>query len=357
MKALPMEHKRFDFYGTEVVIQSASSSLLTHLQRDFSYFLAPEKGHDSSSPRAEVEIKCFGAAFPDSCLPAIKTKNIQPRCVVYAKGDEKWVSYYHGRAMTFWNAATERAEVWSEDEALLHEITYLLVLSRVGELHDRKGIHRVHAAGLSIDGRGYLCLLPSGCGKTTLTWGALSNKFVDILSDDTPLITRQGKILAFPTRFSFCGNAPINVDERYIRSFNRAEHGPKFLVDIEAFGDRVVSSAVPTAVIVGTRKLKGKALIRQIPRHQALKDLFSCLVVGVGLPQLIEYFLRADALDIFRKAHIVASRILTCVALLVRAKTYVFELGPNVEENTAVFNEFLLDAASRQKADNSALVS
>ncbi len=61
-------------------------------------------------------------------------------------------------------------------------------------------MHRVHALALAVDRRAMLVLLPMGGGKSTLGAELLRHPDVQLLSDDSPLVDRAGRVHAFPLR-------------------------------------------------------------------------------------------------------------------------------------------------------------
>lgn len=328
---------RFDLHGVRVTLDGDADHVISQVTRDFSLFV-------TSPGDADIHLTVRSAEPPWEAAPDARCVMVKPGCVVYEAAGERWVDY-QGRALCRFRFEGERGELWCRDPDLAHEITYLLLLSRVGEMHDRRGVHRVHALGLSISGAGILCLLPSGGGKTTLGLSALTRTRAHLLSDDTPLVTRSGDILGFPSRIGCVGEPPVPVDPRFLRVFRRSEHGPKTLVDADAFGDRIAWRAEPRAVVIGERTLGGRALLEPMPARRALPELFRSVVVGVGLPQVIEYFLRGDPADMARKAALVGSRALACAALLRRARTYRFVLGRDRDENAALLARLIDEMA------------
>lgn len=320
-------------HGVAVSIASNSGVLVDSLRRDFSWFLTPGPASET------VEIEAWLREPAWSSAPAGRCVMVQPTCVVYEHGAARWVDY-QGRALCRFSHAEEHGEIWSMDADLLYEVTYLFLLSRVGEIHDRRGLHRIHALGLSLEGRGVICMLPSGGGKTTLGLHALRNSRAHLLSDDTPLVTRSGALLAFPNRVG-CVGKPEGIPDRYLRQFARRAHGDKWLIDIDAFADRIDASASPHAVILGARQLSGPGRLEEIPRHQAAGELFRSIVVGLGLPQVVEYFLRFDPADVIAKAKIVASRAMASAALVGRAKTFRLHLARDRAHNARLLTELL----------------
>jgi hypothetical protein len=305
------------------------------LAYDFAGFPSAPGGHP------DVVVKLHLGPPPWSSVPtSARTVMVQPHCVVYQAGGDRWVDY-QGAALTRFAAAAETGEIWSEDPERLHEIAYLFVLSRVGELHDRRGLHRVHALGLAVGDAGVLCLLPSGGGKTSLGLMALARGWARLLSDDTPILDRRGDLLAFPNRIGVAGPAPPGIEAKHLRPFPRAGRDPKCLIHVDAFADRLAARARPAAVVLGERRPGGTARLEKLSRLAAAPELLRSVVVGLGLPQVVEYFLRFDAEDVRTKAGIVASRTAACAQLLRRAPSYRLHLGRDLEANGRVLAELL----------------
>src|SRR6202011_3105060 len=111
---------------------------------------------------------------------------ITPNAAIYDRGNVRF-NDYQGEALAIYDFASEQGEVWSENADLLYEITYLLCLSRIGEIHDLRRIHRVHALGIAVGDKGALVLLPESGGKSTLCMDVLPYPDTRLLSDAPPL--------------------------------------------------------------------------------------------------------------------------------------------------------------------------
>ena len=331
----PCDNCLFDFWGIGVRITGDVPRVLDDIRHDFSFFALKQL------PQApDITITIYQSVPPYDECPAVSASLVQPHFVAFGRGAQRWVDY-QGVALSHWNFKSETGTLWSTDLDLLHEKLYLLVHSRVGELLDRRGIHRIHAAGLAVDGCAQLCLLPSGGGKTTLALAALALPGVLLLSDDTPLVTRKGAVLPFPVRIG-TKQQPVAIEERHVRRFVRQEHGEKWLIDISAFQDHIAMLPVrPGNIILGNRLLRGEAAIVRVSRRHAMGELFRSVVVGVGLPQLVEYFLRGDIVDVFSKMRLVISRLLACTMLLARSRVFRFDLSRDQTGNAEVLRRFL----------------
>jgi hypothetical protein len=308
----------FSFYGVGLAVTSSSNDLLDNLARDFHFFAA-------CAPAQKITVAAHLAPPPWDRIPVQFANRITPNAVIYDHGTVR-INDYQGEALAIYDFASETGEVWSENPDLLYEITYLLSLSRIGEIHDRRRIHRVHALGIVVANHGALILLPESGGKSTLCMEMLRRPEVRLLSDDTPLISR-GKLLAFPTRLGIRGGKSAGIDPRFLRTMRRRNREPKTLVDVRYFQDRIAPEASPDVLIVGARRNGDDSWIEPISARKALPSLMANLVFGLGLPQVVEFFLRSGASELRNKFSIVSYRLAAVASLLRRAKCYRLALG------------------------------
>ena len=344
-----------DFHGVGVRVTTDAPEIARALGRDFSYFRVARTGArptPSGGVRAgagpahrgvAVEIHGSLTRPPWDDLPAWPSVLVQPGFCAFQRGHIRWVDY-QGRALARWDFDSETGGVWSEDPDLLHELLYLLVLSRAGELLDGRGLHRVHALALEVGGRATLCLLPSGGGKTTLGVSALRQPGVRLIGDDMALVDRRGRLLPFPLRLGF-SRPPPGVEPGKLRRMRRREHGDKWLLDLDALGGRLTPAHThvrPHRILVGRRLLAGPPHLERAPATAALPHLAREMVVGLGLPQLVEYFLRLEAGDLARKARLAASRVAAAGALTARSEVYRFALSRDREANAGLLVQLLM---------------
>jgi len=308
----------FSFYGMGLAVTSSSHELLDSLARDFHYFAAP-------APARRVTVEANLAPPPWGRIPVQFANKITPNAAIYDDGNVRY-NDYQGEALAIYDFSREEGEVWSENPDLLYEITYLLCLSRIGELHDLQGIHRIHALGIVLADKGALILLPEAGGKSTLCMEMLRRPEVKLLSDDTPLV-RRGKLLPFPSRIGIRGEKSSGIDPQYLRTMRRRNREPKTLLDVRYFQDRIASESSPDVLIVGARRNGKDSWIEPIGAAKALPSLMANLVFGLGLPQVVEFFLRSGAAELGQKFSIVSYRLAAVARMLWRAKCYRLALG------------------------------
>ncbi len=311
----PLAAVRFDFYGVGAEVSSPSPAAVEEFRRDFQWFHRPVL---DAAPRVRVGL--FPARPPDGAL--------SPGQGVRDRGAVRTVT--DGDALAEHDFAAERGRIFCADPDRLHELGYLLLLSRVGRFLDRKGLHRVHGLGFQWRGRGALVLLPVGGGKTTLALEMLKDPAFRLLSEDTPLVDRRGRLWPFPVRFGVRSEQPLpGIPAERQRLFRRRFHGAKVLVDVDwAAGRWAPPSAVaPHVLLVGRRPADGPGAVSRGSRLGALWPLVWNLLIGFGVPQGREYLLRPRFQALWDLALAGLSRAWALGVLLLRCRVYGLRLG------------------------------
>jgi len=315
----------FDFYGVRIKVVSDDFDLVNNIRRDFSYFSV-------LGGQFDILFVIYNKEIPYDKVPPLKASLYKDNAICY---DDKHVRYidYHGRALSIYDFINNKIEIYSQDKDFLWELTYLAILSMIGEALDKKGIHRIHALGLSINEKAILCVLPMGAGKTTLGLRLLKEEKIKLLSDDMPLITKDGKILPFPIRIGVDRREKLDIPERYLRVFPRSKYGAKILIDIEYFRNKIAKPSRPAIILIGERIFSNNLRIEKIPKRKVIMPFFINGVFGLGLPQLIEYFLRSNIKDIFFKIKIGFSRLFVSLRIIWKSKIYRLLIGTDIDKN------------------------
>ncbi|MFZ2087987.1 MAG: hypothetical protein WAU47_05380, partial [Desulfobaccales bacterium] len=255
---------------------------------------------------------------------------------------------YFGRALSVYRTAQRRWEIFCRDRDLAHEVAFLTILSRVGQHLDSVGLYRVHALGVAAGNRAALVLLPMAGGKTTLALRLLKSEGVKLLSEDSPLLGPDGQVHPFPLRIGVRpGGEPSEIPSHFCRTVQRMEFGPKTLIDIGYFQDRLASPCQVGAILLGERWLTGPSSIRPGNRRQAVREFVKNCVVGLGLYQGVEFILERSSLELLGQTSLALSRLRRSLEVIARAQVYRFALGQEVEETAAVLQTFLRDFAAQ----------
>ncbi|MBI5744607.1 MAG: hypothetical protein HY952_08670 [Elusimicrobia bacterium] len=325
-----MHSAYFDFHGCRVVFRSPEPSLADWLAADFSAFSAPETS-------GGIEISAVRAAPNPASLPPALVRTGRWRLLAAPPG-QRLVWYPQG-AVSRYDYTAESGRIESGDPELLKELSYLLILSRVGEKLDGRGLHRIHAGALAHGDKGLLFCGRQGAGKTTLLLELLQDPAFALLSDDTPLVSAGGDVYPFQVRVGIGEDSPHLGRFPAARRFTRRHYEPKRLLS-PADAGRVAQAPVPPSAVFLLRRGAAPRLSRA-RTSAAASELLRSLAAGLGVPQMAEYFLRLSPADAAQKAGIAASRLRACAALFRKTSFWMFETGPDPAANAAVLRDFL----------------
>jgi len=333
----------FNFFGFQVAVKGSNAEILEDVNRDFSYF-------STGKGKANAQLEVVSDHGPRDLLPRVRATLHTPRNIVYRDGDVSYIDYF-GRALTISWAKEGHYRIFCLDRDLAHEITFLTILSQVGQHLDSIHLHRVHALGLEAGGRAVLILLPMAGGKTTLALRLLDWDGIRLLSEDSPVLSGDGVVLPFPLRIGVrAGSEPSGIPAKYLRTVKRMEFGPKSLIDIEYFKHKIAAPCPVGAILLGERWLSGKSSILPEQRRQAIDALIKNSVVGLGLYQGIEFVLERSAWEVLGKVGVAFSRMQSSLKAIGRSRVFRFRMGPDVEESAEVLAKFLKDFSSHYQS-------
>ena len=328
-----------EVYGLNVCVEGDWPEVVEAIRLDFAWFEAQAR-----PGRTDLEIRVTRSEPQFEDYAGATRAFVTPRNVVYQDGGRTVIDYF-GRALAIFDRAAQRVEVQGLDAHLVHEAAYLFLLSRIGEHVDGRGLARLHAVGLSGAQGAVAVLLPSGGGKSTITLQALRADGVKLLSDDSPLLDRHGRLHPFPLRI---GVNPWDADglpAEHVRRIERMEFHPKLALELSAFGDRIERTPQPLRhLVLGGRSLGRDASLVRLPRRAAVGPLLRESVVGVGLFQGLEFMLQKGLRDLPGKAGVARSRAACCAAALRRADVWGATLGRDPARNWAVLEPLLVEA-------------
>jgi hypothetical protein len=324
----------FDVYGFRFRLHAGDPTpALEMLGSDFAFFRRQADGD-----AMEIGLYCQEPCYDR--VPHKPATVYTPRNVSLTDGEKTFVDY-GGRGLAVYDRGEPSFRIYSCDADLLYEASYLFLLSRIGEFLDARRLHRIHAMALSYRGRAVLAILPMGGGKSTLGAELLKCNDFDFLSDDSPFISEDGRVLAFPLRLGLLPGREHEIPPEYRRTINRMEFGPKVLVNYEYFAHRVKPSAEPGIVFLGRRSLAPNCRIEAAGRKEAMHSMLADCVIGLGLFQGLEFVVRASAVELAGKLRIGASRFRNARRLFASSQVCRLVLGRDPAENAATVVEFV----------------
>jgi hypothetical protein len=324
----------FDFHGFRVQVSGHPPEVVQEITRDFEWFVKAE------SHPPDMQVTVYQEPPPYDRLPAVPASVLTPRNISFRDGDVSYVDYF-GRGMAIVNERHGTCDIYATGFDLAREIAYLFLLSTVGQYLDSKGLHRIHAMGVNYKGHGVLLLLPSGGGKSTMTMELLRHDDFSLLSEDTPLIDRDGRIHPFPLRLGFRDDGKTEVPPEQRRTLQRMEFDPKTFVDLSFFAHKLSVPVKASLLLVGERNLGMESMVVPISRRRAAKALIKYLVVGLGVYQGLEFLLERGLWEMTGKVGVAASRARNGVVLMRKTQAYKLVLGRDREKNSRTLIEFI----------------
>ncbi len=324
---------QIDVYGCEFQVSGDASSALAAVADDFQYFRTEQV-------RDAVRVELLTRKPPYDEVPDGIATTYTPRNVSMTKNGCTYVDY-GGRALGVWDRARKVFRLFTEDWDLQYEATYLFLLSQIGECLDKRKMHRVHAMAMGLAGRAVLAILPMGGGKSTLSRGLLRYSEFDFLSDDSPLISEDGRVHAFPLRLGLLPGNEQDIPPEQTRTIHRMEFGPKVLVSYEYFADRVRPVADPGIVFLGRRSLSTECRIDRTSVKERYHSMVVNCVVGLGLFHGLEFLLSHGPMELAAKAGVGWSRLRNARKLFARSEVYVLTLGRDQHRNAETVREFV----------------
>ena len=326
-----------DVYGIQIMLRSRWDDVLDQVRRDFEWFqISPPP---STAAAVEVTVECGAPGYAE--FGGLEASLVTPRNTVYQQEGRSIIDYF-GRALSVLDRRSGTLRVQGEDPHLVHEACYHFLLSRIGEHLDAIGLPRLHALGLSGRDGAVAVMLPSGGGKSTLALRALRDDAVKLLSEDSPLVDRHGRLHPFPLRLGVNPHQAAELPSGSVRRLERMEFHPKLLLDLEAVADRIEHFPRPLRhLVIGRRSLGTEPKLQRAPRRAAVGPLVREAVVGLGLYQGMEFVLQRGMIDTLRQARPGLVRSAACTAALVRASVWRLTLGRDHDHNWEALKRLL----------------
>lgn len=328
-----------DIFGIQVLVEVNDLDLLARIKKDFSHFESSKKF------TYEFHFIAHLGGIPWRKLPELKSSKQSINSITYDQKNIRFNDYYK-EALSIYDYDKEYCEVYSHDLNRLHEILYLVILSRTGKKMDELGLHKIHACSLKYKQKTLVLMLPMKGGKSTLFFNLIKNPEIEILSDDTPIVDQEGHIRAYPLRVGIEDDSKFKnlYDESQAYSIERKQYGLKKLIPMEAFKNKIAQGFSGEVILINGIRCSNKEC--ELVRCSSLK-MFSFLkthmIVGVGLPMIIEYFIRANFYDWLKNLKIFIARVRAALKLSFRSQNYICYMGEDPELNARTIERLLVE--------------
>lgn len=336
-----------NFYGVWASVYSPSEELISKLSLDFDFFL-----HELG-PKHETHFvfEFFLKKPPAERLPKKVSQRQSLNSLTFDQ-DRRRFNDYHGRALSIYDYEIEKGEIYSLDFNKLHELSYLMILSRIGKTLDLKGLHKIHAFSVAKEGQVLIGMMPMKGGKSTLFKELIKDREIEMISDDSPLISLNGEVYAFPIRIGFeerVNDLFIQDESLNTYTLEREKYGTKHLISTRGLVNRIYQGPQNKIILfVGQRANHDECIIESVSKIKIMPSLIINLVIGVGLPVIFEYFWEHTWRDFFIKSRIALQRLYTGLRLLIKSQTYRIELGRDIEKNAKVIKQAFLSTGGNE---------
>ena len=329
-----------NFYDYNIVVTCNEIELLKKLQDEFHFFVVPEQS------QIDTHVELTLGQSPE--MPSMIAVKILETCSIYKLGLRQFIDY-NGKAQTIWDHQENLVQIFSEDSDRLYEIAFLAIHSIIGQNLEKKGLCRVHAVSYTLSNVTTLVMLPSKGGKSTLLSYILENPETKIVADDMPLVNLKGEIIPFPTKISMDEKPKDGIlSGLEWREFNRTLYPPKWTASLSQLKERLEMSVPRNKILLisGFRLSRGQSILTPVPRWKMLSPLMVHMIAGIGLPQIVEMFLRFNFFDVFKIIGHAAIRTVCAIQLLMRSKCFYFYMGPDKAYNAQI----LLDKSYEEQS-------
>lgn len=322
----------FNFYCFQVNVSSPEEKIHELLKIDFRYFLK------SNTIKKTLKLELYLVEDLSGLVPKGLIANKQSiNSMTYDLGKVRYNDYY-GEVVSVFDYKNESCKIYAKNLNRLHEVSYLVILSRQGKWCDRNGLHKIHAMSITKNDKTMVLMLPMKGGKSTLFTQFLEKKEVGLVSDDSPVVNFSGDILPFPIRFGLEQREVYkdlidSIPAEYKSILERKQYGSKVLVDLTYYKERIGKVGSKIILIQGVRHNSTKTIIKKINFFKMYKYLITNLVVGIGLPMIIEYFLESSLKDKITNTQILFSRSWSAFRLTLKSENYLVYMGTDIVGN------------------------
>jgi hypothetical protein len=329
-----------NFHDHIILVRCNESSVLEKLREEFHFFIS------GPLPLVHTQLSILIEAPPE--IPSLVAVKILESCAVYRLGQRQYVDYF-GEALIIWDKSENNVTVHGLSKDRAFELSFLVIHSLLGQKLEHSGLCRLHAVAVSINDLNAVIMLPSKGGKSTLLAHLLENPEVKIISDDMPLCDRLGRIYAFPSK--------ISLDEKPLsgflaglnwHEFVRHNHPRKWTASLAQLKTRLSDHCENnrSILISGYRLSKGPSILTEVSKWRMLGPMLEHMIIGVGLPQVIELFLSFKFSDIFKMAYHFSQRSICAFGLIRRSRCYHFYLGPDKAYNSQLLMDLMYEHQS-----------
>lgn len=338
-----MSQIKLNFYNVRVNVK-ANPDFLKNIVHDYSFFV-DNKFNSKVSPKTRKNKTSCDVTFniftkiKENLIPNLKASAYHQDYIIYETKRTRYIDF-HGSCICIYEKDKKIFNIFSKDEVVLYEVFHLFLMTIVGDLLDKKGLHRIHCLSLKDKNKSCLILMPMGAGKTTLALKFIENNSeIKVISDDIA-ITDGKKIYPFPIRIGVRTEQLHSINTKHKRLFKRSKESDKFLIDITKLYEIEKKTVEPCILMIGKRVNNDKCIIKRSSFSKVFFHVFKSAVLGLELPQALAIFL-SNFWGNIKKTNTFSKRFFAIYSIISKSKIYTIELGFNHQKNYEVLSDFL----------------
>lgn len=321
-----------NIYGLKINLRT--SLAYSAIRQEFAYFESKNQFHDlliEHFPLHQAPRTNKGLRIGKSRMCTVFQTKWSERTYVYQQTSGAII------AIAKFESKQKKIQVYTDNEDLFFEITYMMVLSLSGEFLEKNKIMRLHALSFTKNQKTFCLWGKRKAGKSTLAQALIDQDSVCFFSDEISLYDLSTeKILPFPIRIALENPPHATTQLMNLRVPKRQYLDQKFMCDVPE--NRISkSSLLNQFIILDERKDKNQIYS---PKLQEKILFLVHLLFGTGLIQMWEYLVRPD--NLLELAKIFFYRFLLYLHL--RNKNFIiWKRALNFSENWQFFQNHVLE--------------
>lgn len=313
-------------YG-KLSVSCSSQDFIDRITREFGWF------ERASCFDYKLSIKVYLENTQNTDITGYKKLFETKKSSVFQSKKFRKIKYVDGACVEF-DYKSEEASIFAADFDRAMDLFIQIFHSRFGKNLEKYGLYRVHACSISYQNRKALIMMPIGGGKSTLMLEMLKNPNVKIISDDTPLIDSSLNLYPFPMRIGI-KEIPKHLKdfESKISKLNRFQYGSKFVLDKSFISNEVDwQTGGRPILLLGMPGSESK--ISSVFKIQLFFYLLKEMVIGVGIPQIVELYLEWTMTDFLRLIKTGIGRLMTAIKMVIQLESCALVRGPEHSKNS-----------------------
>ena len=275
-----------NIYGFKINLRTALACFA--IRQEFLYFKSHNPSHDlliEQFPLHQAPNVNNGFKIGKSRMCTVFQNSWYERTYIYRKISGSIL------AIAKFQSNLKKIQIYTDNEDLFFEVTFMMILSLCGEFLEKNKIMRLHALSFTRNKKTFCLWGKRKAGKSTLAQQLIDQDSISFFSDEVSLYDlKTEKILAFPIRIALEQQPDSNTQLINFRAPKREYLDKKFMYDVP---ENRISNPSPLNHFILLEEKKYTNKISPLTFKEKIYFLIH-LLLGTGLIQMWEYLIRPD---------------------------------------------------------------